>query len=408
MPSLYSTSRDQFEQRMRARRAATCLAIARTAVASGRVGEAIERLEEACALDPDEAEARLLLEELRLQPPVATGEDEERVPARAGRGDLRGWSHWMAAGVAIGVLAGLAIFSPSNPQEAERVPAPPTQQVPDDGDSDEGRPGVIEEVPPAAVVARSQEGAVGTTGRPDVAEAEGETAAPTAGQGALGGTERVRPVVTQALPMVERGMTAGEDRPAAVTTFPGRVTAESPSAPSASVPPPVSVPANAEASRPPVTSSPTSSGAMPPVERVAIATEEPRLPVEPVAPPRAETALRAEAREAAPSEVGAVEDTLHRYADAYTRLDAGAARRVWPGVDERALARAFQALESQGLVFEHCDLDVAENDATAACRGRARYVPKVGSREPRIERRQWRFRLHKSEAGWQIVQAEAR
>ena len=35
-------------------------------------------------------------------------------------------------------------------------------------------------------------------------------------------------------------------------------------------------------------------------------------------------------------------------------------------------------------------------DATAACRGRARYVPKVGSREPYVTARQWTFRLRKA------------
>jgi hypothetical protein len=108
------------------------------------------------------------------------------------------------------------------------------------------------------------------------------------------------------------------------------------------------------------------------------------------------------------SDAGEIQETLHRYADAYARLDAGAARAVWPTVDQRALARAFEGLESQGLSFEHCDVTVAGGDATAACRGRARYVPKVGSRVPLVESRQWTFRLRKGDAGWQIMQAEAR
>lgn len=107
-------------------------------------------------------------------------------------------------------------------------------------------------------------------------------------------------------------------------------------------------------------------------------------------------------------ETGEIAETLHRYADAYARLDATAARAVWPTVDQRALARAFDGLESQGLTFDHCDVAVAGAAATAICRGRARYVPKVGSREPLVERRQWTFRLRKAESGWEIVQAEAR
>jgi hypothetical protein len=126
------------------------------------------------------------------------------------------------------------------------------------------------------------------------------------------------------------------------------------------------------------------------------------------APPgRADVPAEASFRPAV-DDAGLVEETLHRYADAYARLDAGAARAVWPTVDQRALARAFEGLESQGIVFEHCDVTVAGERATAACRGRAQYVPKVGSREPLVARRLWSFRLEKAGAGWQIVEAEAR
>jgi hypothetical protein len=116
----------------------------------------------------------------------------------------------------------------------------------------------------------------------------------------------------------------------------------------------------------------------------------------------------AEATVRPPTDTHAIEGTLRRYADAYARLDAAAARAVWPTVDQRALARAFEGLESQGIVFEHCNVAVAGEDATAACAGRAQYVPKVGSREPLVERRQWTFRLRKADGEWQITRAEAR
>ncbi len=102
----------------------------------------------------------------------------------------------------------------------------------------------------------------------------------------------------------------------------------------------------------------------------------------------------------------AIGDVLGQYVEAYNRLDARAATRVWPTVDERALARAFAGLESQGITFEACDLSVKGAEATAACRGWARHVPKVGERDPISHPRQWTFRLQRTTSGWQIVQAQ--
>ena len=83
--------------------------------------------------------------------------------------------------------------------------------------------------------------------------------------------------------------------------------------------------------------------------------------------------------------------------EAPTRLlDAEAARAVWPSVDARALARAFDSLTSQELAFDTAVRDRGEA-ATAKCRGSATYTPKIGSREPRLESRQWTFQLRKVE-----------
>jgi len=51
-----------------------------------------------------------------------------------------------------------------------------------------------------------------------------------------------------------------------------------------------------------------------------------------------------------------VRKVIERYRDAYERLDAAAARAVWPGVDEAALTRAFDGLTSQRIEFERCDI----------------------------------------------------
>jgi len=102
-----------------------------------------------------------------------------------------------------------------------------------------------------------------------------------------------------------------------------------------------------------------------------------------------------------------VKDVLDRYRQAYDGLTARSAREVWPEVDEAALARAFAGLRSQKLTFDDCDLEVSGNSASATCYGSARYVPKVGSQDPRIEPRIWSFRLRKSGSDWKIQSMRA-
>jgi ketosteroid isomerase-like protein len=99
---------------------------------------------------------------------------------------------------------------------------------------------------------------------------------------------------------------------------------------------------------------------------------------------------------------------LQKYRAAYERLDADAARRVWPSVDVRALSRAFNGLRAQQLDFQQCDVKVRDAGASASCRGSATYVPRVGSQETRSEPRRWTFRFEKATSGWVIVRAEAR
>ena len=128
-----------------------------------------------------------------------------------------------------------------------------------------------------------------------------------------------------------------------------------------------------------------------------------------LAPEHAETAAGLPVPSTIPGDEPAVRAVLQQYGSAYTRLDARAARVVWPSVDGRALARAFEALESQQVVFERCDVFVQGSEARAACRGSATYVPRVGDRRPRTEPRQWTFRLEKAaDANWRIASADIR
>jgi len=102
-----------------------------------------------------------------------------------------------------------------------------------------------------------------------------------------------------------------------------------------------------------------------------------------------------------------VKQALQRYRTAYEGLDARSARAVWPAVNEAALARAFDGLESQSLSFDACDVRLRGEAATATCQGSARYVTKIGSRDPRVERRVWNFTLRKNGSDWKIDSARA-
>jgi ribosomal protein S20 len=183
------------------------------------------------------------------------------------------------------------------------------------------------------------------------------------------------------------------------------------------VPPSVQTPAPPiaqSAATPPIVSAPVEPLANPRaviVEEVPVGTPLPAPTAVALAPapPMERSAVRTDAAAASAAVAGdkdQIDRALREYRHAYERLDARAARAVWPGVNERALARAFEGLESQGLNFDRCDVDVADAAATAVCQGSARYVPKVGSKEPQVEPRRWTFKLRKSNDTWEIAGVE--
>jgi hypothetical protein len=107
-----------------------------------------------------------------------------------------------------------------------------------------------------------------------------------------------------------------------------------------------------------------------------------------------------------PRDEDRIRATLAALETAYSRLDAGAAREVWPSVDVDALAHAFDGLQSQELRFDHCDVTVAGGRARAACSGEAFYVPRVGSRAT-TPARAWSFELTRIRERWLIASARA-
>ncbi|MEO5822808.1 MAG: hypothetical protein ABIT71_20065 [Vicinamibacteraceae bacterium] len=108
-----------------------------------------------------------------------------------------------------------------------------------------------------------------------------------------------------------------------------------------------------------------------------------------------------------PGDEDHIRAALTRWRTAYSQLDARAARDIWPSVDARALERAFQALKSQDLRFDRCDLTVNGGSARAACSGHAVYVPRVGNQSPRAAPREWTFELKKLDEQWTIASARA-
>jgi hypothetical protein len=143
---------------------------------------------------------------------------------------------------------------------------------------------------------------------------------------------------------------------------------------------------------------------------VAAPAPPPPAPVPAAAPPPpANTASVAPAASmpAPPNDELLVKQVLQRYRKAYEGLDAPSAHAVWPAVNEAALARAFGGLQSQSLTFDACDVNVSGVAAAATCRGSARYVPKIGSHDPLVERRTWNFTLRKDGDDWKIESARA-
>ena len=108
------------------------------------------------------------------------------------------------------------------------------------------------------------------------------------------------------------------------------------------------------------------------------------------------------------TETRAVALALNRYQDAFSALDANAAHAVWPSVDVKALAKAFDQLDEQTFDLEGCDITVTGARAEADCAGNARYVRKVGNRTLRVEPRRWHFRLRQANDQWLIDAVDAR
>jgi hypothetical protein len=104
----------------------------------------------------------------------------------------------------------------------------------------------------------------------------------------------------------------------------------------------------------------------------------------------------------------AVQGILDRYRRTFDSLSVDDVATIWPSVNIRTLSRAFDQLESQTVTFDGCTIDIRGPQADATCRGRVKYVPKVGSRSARVDNHQWTFLLQQMGAGWAIMRVDVK
>jgi hypothetical protein len=337
----------QFEQRARRRRVDRRVDAARAAIASGRLRDAASAIDEIRDLDPNLPELRELTTALAvLGAPARSRHVGRWVAAAAAFGGVLLAASWVQETAGLGSRAMIA----RAPAVAPPSPSPVAIETP-----------AIDEPTPAESAATSGELPLARLTLPEPPRPQ--LPAPAAAQ-----TEAaVAPAAYAETPPVRvPGLLAPIDSPAVV---PPPQAAAVPAAPASS---PVSL-ASVSAAIP--AAAPPSPAPVP-------------VPV-------------------APSDESLVQQTLQRYRGAYEGLDAQSARAVWPAVNQAALARAFDGLESQTLTFDACDVTLHGEAAAAVCRGTARYVTKVGSHEPRVEPRTWNFTLRKSGSAWTIESARA-
>ena len=104
-------------------------------------------------------------------------------------------------------------------------------------------------------------------------------------------------------------------------------------------------------------------------------------------------------------EEASILQVLRRYERAVAQKDPLGAKAVWPTLDDRALARAFNDLQSHSLALQDCGVRVDSVEARATCLGVATYLPKVGRRKTIRASHEWTFDLAKEGGGWHIESA---
>ena len=419
--------------RMRQRRVERCLLRASVAIEAGVLEDAREAIEEVRRLSPDEpglqsialqlAAAETLppaahLPDLILQPEAEHASGELVPPTTRRHGPAVAAAILLVAAAAGGWWwttrvepAAQSVNVPTAPLETRAAPAAgsPTQAV-HVSQTPVTAPVRQEASSPAATTDAVPFGPTATFGSappnpglevqpraavppPDARTARDESAntPANASTGRMAGPPSARPddAVEPRAPFVEARNSAPVRLPGAETPS----SAPSPPAPSARVESPANLPADAA---PRVVSG---------VEAVGEPAATPRAIAPPPAPPSPAPA-------SSPTPLSATDEqsvraVLGRYEAAYSRLDAAAAASVYPAVNQRALATAFEGLSAQAISLGRCDVRISGATARAECSGTARWTPKVGGGTQGAPRH-WRFDLRNNNGNWLITQAMTR
>lgn len=172
--------------------------------------------------------------------------------------------------------------------------------------------------------------------------------------------------------------------------------------PRPSTPAPAPVPASASGVRP----ASLSGEALPAVHREV----RPEIRTRPTrqaawSPPRQPVTRRATRPVAVRADDGElpIRRVLHAYERAWSRMDAGATRALWPSADPSLLQAAFTPVSEQRLQLAACDVGMSGDRAVAICLGTLRYRPRNSARAAGVERGRWEFDLQRSPDGWRIT-----
>lgn len=340
-----------FETRMRHRRAERCRLRAEVAIQEGCTEDAAAMLAEARKLEPDSPE------NARVEQLISAGSADAGQPV--GR---RGRARWIAAAaiLLIGSAAAVEVMRVTRAREDAAARVAPA--VSDAGSQAQASAG---DVRPISTL---------TVARP------------------MGAAD---PSVVEGIPLV------GEDVLPAATEPPAAVAGAGVSSQPADEPPlPSSVSLQPVSGPPQPEAVPDREAPAPPPPPIRALAEPPavaspaRIPGE-------------EAHVSAPlvhDETKKILSVLSKYEAAYSALDAGAAGEVWPGVDMRALARAFEGLESQRVSLGDCNVTITGVTAHAECSGSTTWTPKVGAGR-RTQPHSWSFDLARRNDGWLIHSA---
>jgi hypothetical protein len=354
-----------FEIKMRYRRAERCIAHAEAALIAGRHDEARRALEEAQALNSESPSFEKMLDAVRQRELAAAGQRvrRQRVAAAA-----------LVIAMVVGAGALGLWFRTSSDTRDDNAAIAATRGTSSKATGPVSAPGPASPEDTASVQVATK------TTTPTVSAFPVPTS---------GGDPPMEPSPTPAPPPLPvAAMPPGEpELPAVVDLNPSLTlkrptTADATESPIARITGPDGLVRSLPSAALPVV-------AMPPPPRPA-----PEAAPKPVQPP-------------AISEETKVRAVLARFEAAYTNLSAAAAQEVWPTVDARTLASAFNSLQSQQVSLGRCSIVIDRATARANCTGTTSWTPKIGGGR-RIESRRWEFDLVAEDGTWHILQAIAR